>query len=226
MDQATLQNAFSEVIKQRRSVRGFLPKAASAETLDSIFSLAARSPSNCNTQPWVTHIASGPALETLREKMVANTMEGKMSLDYPYEPKYPGVYQERQFDAANQLYSAMDIKREDKAKREEVFMRNYQFFGAPHAAFLFFDERFGLREAADVGMYAQSLMLSITAHGLASVPQTSLGFHADLVREVLGIDSNYKLLFGISFGYEDTENPINNARTGRAELSENTFFHN
>src|SRR3990167_5084769 len=84
---------------------------------------------------------------------------------------------------------------------------------------------FGIREAAYVGMYAQSLMLGMTAFGLASCPQTSLGFHADLVREVLNVDPANKLLFGMSFGYEDTADPINNARLGRAELDASTVFH-
>ncbi|HBO95369.1 MAG TPA: nitroreductase, partial [Gammaproteobacteria bacterium] len=56
-------------------------------------------------------------------------------------------------------------------------------------------------------------------------PQTSLGFHADAVREVLEVDASQKLLFGISFGYEDAADPINNTRMGRAPLAETTVFH-
>ncbi|MGB2255177.1 MAG: nitroreductase family protein [Spongiibacter marinus] len=82
-------------------------------------------------------------------------------------------------------------------------------------AFIFLPEPFGLREAADCGMYAQSLMLALTAEGLASCPQTALSFNADLVREVLGIGAENKLLFGISFGEEDTDAAVNNCRTQR-----------
>ncbi len=39
------------------------------------------------------------------------------------------------------------------------------------------------------------------------------------------MDATQKLLFGISFGYEDTEDPINNTRMGRAPLAETTVFH-
>jgi len=96
-------------------------------------------------------------------------------------------------------------------------MRNFQFFDAPHVAFLFLPAQFGIREAADLGMYAQSLMLSMTAHGLASCPQTALSFQADQLREELSIDDSMKLLFGISFGYEDPKHPANQCRVGRAE---------
>lgn len=220
-----LADAFARVVTARRSVRAFLPQPAPQSLLDKVFTLANHAPSNCNTQPWVTHVASGAALERLREALPAALMAGQFSMDFPYEGKYPGVYKERQNDAATQLYTAMGITREDKAKRSEAFLRNFTFFDAPHAAFLFMEEGFGLREAADVGMYAQSLMLSLTAHGLASCPQTALGFHAEIVREVLGVEPQLKLLFGISFGYEDTAAPANQCRTPRAALAQSTVFH-
>ncbi|HVK99474.1 MAG TPA: nitroreductase [Dongiaceae bacterium] len=217
--------AFEQTITQRRSVRGFLSTPVPADTIRKVFTLAQRTPSNCNTQPWLTHVVSGAKLDTLRQRMYENAMLGKMTLDYPYSGKYDGVYKERQYDAAVQMYNAVGISREEKQKRLEVFLRNYKFFNAPHVAFLFLPEPFHIREAADVGMYAQSLMLGFTAFGLASCPQTSLGFHADLVREVLDVNPVNKLLFGISFGYEDTSDPINSARLGRAELDASTVFH-
>ncbi len=225
MTTENLASSFESIINDRRSVRGFLPQPVAQATIEKIFALAQRTPSNCNTQPWITHVASGATLEKLRQLLPANTMQGKMTLDYPYSGKYDGVYKERQYDAAQQMYNAVGVTREEKQKRMEVFMRNYSFFGAPHCAFLFLPEAFGLREAADVGMYAQSLMLGLTAFGIGSCPQTSLGFHADAIRETLGVDSSMKLLFGISFGYEDKGDPINNTRMGRAGLQSNTFFH-
>lgn len=225
MNTESLALAIDQIITARRSVRGFLSTAVPQDAIEKIFTLAQRAPSNCNTQPWITHVVSGEKLETLRQKMPENTMMGKMTLDYPYDGKYDGVYKERQYDAAVQMYNSVGIGREEKQKRMEVFMRNYRFFNAPHVAFLFLPEPFGLREAADVGMYAQTLMLTLTAFGLGSCPQTSLGFHADLVREVLDIDPANKLLFGISFGYEDKNDPINTTRMGRAELSDTTVFH-
>lgn len=221
----TLAESMEQIFARRRSVRGYLNKQVPAETLNKIFNLAQRTPSNCNTQPWVVHVVSGEKLETLRKKIYDASLLAKFELDFPYNQKYEGIYKERQYDAAARLYDSMSIRREDKERRGELFMRNFSLFGAPHAAFLFLPEQFGLREAADVGMYAQSLMLILGAFGLGSCPQTSLGFHANLVRDVLEIDPSQKLLFGISFGYEDVENPINNAKVGRAELGETTFFH-
>ncbi|MDH5173015.1 MAG: nitroreductase family protein, partial [Gammaproteobacteria bacterium] len=96
---------------------------------------------------------------------------------------------------------------------------------APHVAFLFLPEPFGLREAADLGMYAQTLMLAMSAHGLGSCPQTALSFEADVIREVLAVETGNKLLFGISFGYPDPDAPVNRCATDRAALADCVRFH-
>ena len=152
-------------------------------------------------------------------------MSGQFTMDFPYDGSYEGIYKERQHAAAQALYDSVDIEREDKAARHEQFMRNFTFFDAPHVAFLFLPEPFGLREAADLGMYAQTLMLSMTAHDMGSCPQTALSFQADYVRELLGIDASNKLVFGISFGYPVADAPVNTCLTHRGPLDETVAFH-
>lgn len=218
-------DAFGDIIRERRSIRAFLPKPVPQELMEKIFDLANCAPSNCNTQPWLVHVVSGEKLEVLRKEIPAAMLSGNITMDFPYEPKYSGIYRERQVGAAEALFHAMDIKREDKTRRGEAFMRNFTFFDAPHVAFIFIPEYFGLREAADIGMYAQSLMLSLTAHDLGCIPQTALSFHADLVRKTLGIDASQKLLFGISFGYTDRSAPANQYRTARAKVNESVVFY-
>lgn len=216
---------FADIVSSRRSLRAFLPQAADQATLDAVFAIAQRAPSNCNTQPWCTHVVSGAKLDALRAEMPDRFMSGNFSMDFPYDGVYEGVYKERQYAAAQALYDAVGIKREEKDKRHVQFMRNFRFFDAPHVAFLFLPEPFGLREAADLGMYAQTLMLSLTAHGMGSCPQTALSFQADYVREQLGIEANNKLVFGISFGYPDTDDPANSCQTDRALGGDAVTFH-
>ena len=219
------REAFSALQQQRRSVRAFLPSPLEQTLLDAVFKTAQRAPSNCNTQPWRVAVVSGERLETLRGQLPEAFSAGQWTLDFPYEGNYEGVYQQRQYAAAKALYDAAGIVREDKPARQQQFMRNFEFFGAPHVALLFLPAPFGLREAADLGMYAQNLMLSMTAHGLASCPQTALSFHADLLRQTLDISDDNKLLFGISFGYADPEAPVNRCNTERAALDDSVTFY-
>jgi nitroreductase len=216
--------AFDAVINSRRSVRGFLPDQVPSELMEKVFTQAQRSPSNCNTQPWSVAVVSGERRDKLREMFCEAMKSGEMNLDFPYDGAYDGEYKNRQHGSAKALYDAMGVTRDDKAGRGAAFMRNFEFFDAPHVAFLFLPEEFGLREAADLGMYAQSLMLSLTANGLASCAQTALSMHCDQLRGELGLEDNLKLVFGISFGYEDSKHAANQCRVNRAPLDEVVQF--
>lgn len=213
------------LLHQRRSIRAFLPQRLSGDILETVFEQAGRAPSNCNTQPWVTRVVSGAVLESLRTELPERFMAGDVSLDFPYEGKYDGIYKQRQYEAAAALYGAQGIERGDKSAREASFLRNFEFFGAPHVAFVFMPSHFGLREAADVGMYVQSVLLAMTALGVGACPQTALGFMANPIRSALGVDDSEKLLLGISFGYPDTDAAINQCHTTRASLDETVKFY-
>lgn len=217
---------FADIAANRRSVRAFLPQPVPQMVLEAVFAVAGTAPSNCNTQPWQVHVVSGAACERLRERIHAAASASRVpTWDFPYAFNYTGVYRERQYAAARVLYDALGIPRENKAERTLAFNRNYAFFGAPHVAFLYLPEPFGLREAADLGMYAQTLMLAMTAAGIGSCPQTALSFYPDIVRDELGIDAGQRLLFGISFGYADDNHASAAVRTERAALAEITTFH-
>ncbi|GAB5415285.1 MAG: nitroreductase [Congregibacter sp.] len=215
----------AELLLQRRSCRAFTSQALDDESLRAILAPALRAPSNCNTQPWFLHVASGDVLERLRERLPADFMAGNVSLDFPYDGKYEGVFKDRQYASAQALYSAMGIAREDKAARQVAFMRNFTFFDAPHVGFFFLPEGFSEREACDLGMFAQSVMLLLDAAGLASCPQTALGFLADSVREELGVPTSQKLMFGLSFGYADASASANSCTTDRDEREELIQLH-
>jgi nitroreductase len=215
-----------EAIRARRSVRGFLPDEIPEATLREVFELAQWAPSNCNVQPWAPHVVSGSSLRRLRDAMVdAGMRDLPINPDFRADPKFTGVHRERQVDAAQQLYGAMGVERRDLAGRKMAYVRNHACFDAPHAVFIFMDGEFGPREATDIGMYAQTLMLALTARGIASCAQGALSLYPDIVRAHLGVPAGQKLLFGVSFGYEDTSVKANAARVGRADLDAAVRFH-
>ena len=211
---------FSAIAEERRSVRAFKPEAIPGDVLRSIFADALRAPSNCNTQPWFVHVATGETLEALRKELPERFVAGDLSLDHPYDGKYEGVYRDRQHASARVLYDALGISREQKAERQSWFLNNFRFFGAPAVAFFTLPGQFGLREACDLGMFAQTVMLGCTARGLGSCPQTALGFLANVIKPAMAIPDDQKLLFGLSMGYVDEAAPENDARTERAALEE------
>lgn len=215
-----------EAIRRRRSVRGFLPDEVPEATLREVFALAQLSPSNCNVQPWIPHVVSGPALRRLSDALVeAGMRDQTLKPDFEADRKFQGVHRERQIDAAQQLYGVMGVERRDMVGRKMAYIRNHACFDAPHAVFVFMPDYFGVREATDVGMYAQTLMLALTGRGIASCAQGALSLYPDIVRQHLGAPEDQKLLFGVSFGYEDPDVKANAARVGRASLYDAVRFH-
>ena len=219
---------FSDVVRARHSYRGFTPKQVDEQTLRGIFELANWAPSNCNVQPWHVHVLSGDACDRMREKMkAAAAAEEPFNPDFPWEGKFSGEYKERQICSALGLWEHQGVTRDNPEKRAWSWMRNFEFFDAPHIAFIFVTDQFPelVRLAGDVGMYSQTLMLAMADAGIGSCPQTSVSCYPDLVRKELGVDSHYKLMMGLSFGYIDEADLANNLRTERDPLEATTSFY-
>lgn len=211
----------ADALKSRRSVRGFKPDPVPDEVITEILQLAQLSPSNCNVQPWRVLIASGEKCQVLRQQMHDAIMTGKtMNPDFPSYPKFEGKYRDRQIDCAKALYGAMGVERHDSAGRLRASARNYEFFDAPHVLFVGMERDFSTAIAVDVGMYAQSLMLLMSAQGIASCAQASVSYYPDIIRTFFDEPDNTGILFGISFGYEDEAVAANDARTQRIPISE------
>ena len=212
-------------IYARHSVRGYLEKEVPQDVMNRIFEIAQQAPSNCNVQPWKVYVASGELKDRLRRQMVEATAGGLTpNPDYPYRGDFQDEYRTRQVECAVALYSKMGISRGDKEGRMRAVLRNFEFFDAPHIAFLGMNPAFGTTVAIDVGMFAQSLMLTLVAFGLHSCPMGTMRNYPDMVREAFQIEDGTKILFGISFGYEDPDVVANETRTTRDDISANIVF--
>lgn len=218
---------FSHVVRHRRSMREFLPQPLPAQLIQTVLEDAQQAPSNCNTQPWLVHIVSGEKREALSAALMAADDAGLFTPDYYFDmAEYPEIYAERAQSSAKARYDAIQVTRDDREGRAKAMRQNLDFFGAPHVALLFMPALGdSVRVASDMGMYGQTFLLSLTAHGLAGIPQTLLGMYAETVREVLRIDAEMKMLFGISFGYADRTAAANDMVVGRIPVSQSVTFH-
>lgn len=217
--------SFEEVVKTRRSVRGFLPEPVSKDILHKVFTLAQLAPSNCNIQPWTVSVASGDSCKQLRDKFVdAVRNRVQPNPDHARVDKFEGVYRKRQVDTAVALYGNMNIARDDNDGRRRASLRNFEFFDAPHAAFISMPKIFNESVAVDVGMYAQNLMLAMTAYGIGSCAQASVSRYPDIIRKHFGLADSLGVLMGISFGYEDPSVPANKTIVPRANIEDEVLF--
>ena len=213
-----------ETIRQRRSVRGFLPKPVPREVIEELLALAQHAPSNCNVQPWRVYIASGEMREKLRAALVEAVLGGSSSGAMASVDDFRGGSRDKQVACAVELYGKMGIERGDKAGRLKAMLRNFEFFDAPHVAYICMDKSFGIGVALDVGIYVQTLMLAMQSRGIGSCAQAALRAYPDLVAAQLGIPDDEQILCGLSFGYEDATVPANQTRQPRDPISSNVVF--
>ncbi len=80
------------VLRERRSVRGFLPDEVSAETLEAIFEAAQYAPSWCNIQPWRAWVTRGEQTRAVAAAMMKAAETEAPAPDFAWPPEYPEPY--------------------------------------------------------------------------------------------------------------------------------------
>ena len=100
----------SDILQERHSVRGFKATPIDSTLLEDVFCKAQQSPSNCNVQPWQTYVVSGEKKDELSKLLISEVMKQQSpEPDFDWNIAYKGIHRERQFGAANALYSAMAV---------------------------------------------------------------------------------------------------------------------
>lgn len=204
----------SEAVDRRVSVRAYLDKPVSGETVRELLLAAQRAPSGGNLQPWRVHALTGAPLEGLKAKVAANLAGETPEYDvYPADLWDP--FRTRRFQCGEDLYATIGIPREDKPARLQQLFKNTQLFGAPVGLFFSLDRKLGPPQWSDVGMYMQTLMLLATERGLATCAQEFWARYPKTVAEHLGLPDDRMLFSGMALGWPDDSAPINSLRTRR-----------
>jgi nitroreductase len=226
-----------DALRGRRSIRQFKPDPVPAEVLRACLEDAIHAPSWSNTQPCRVGVAQGAVRDGLARELGALFDQGMALQRAPAWKKawawltgaiprgefnvpleYPADLQDARRATGFGLYGALGIDRADHAGRERQMRRNYQFFDAPVAVFVFAHEGLGAYAALDAGMFLQSFMLACHAHGLGTCAQGALAVWPVPVRRAFDVPEHYKLLVGCSVGYA-ADHPVNAFNPGRAPLN-------
>lgn len=211
------------LLADRWSCRGFLDKQVPRETIERLLTVAQRTPSWCNTQPWHLSITSGEATVKLRDALLASFKGSGTDFDYPVQ--YTGVFQQRRRETGWQLYDAVGIEKGDREASTAQALKNFEFFGAPHVAILTTEADLGVYGAIDCGLYIDSFLLAAQALGVGAIAQAALAARAPFLREWFDLPDSRKVVCGISFGYPDPDHETATYRTSRADITDAaTFF--
>jgi len=216
----------SEALEKRKSTRAFLDKNVEQEKIERILSAASHAPSGVNSQPWQVAVVKGESKKKIQEKMETAFRAGeKGTMDYQYYPEqWVEPYKARRKSCGLQMYSTLDITREDKQRQLDQWSSNYRAFDAPVMLLFFMDESLDTGSFLDYGMFLQSIMLMAEEEGLATCPQAALAEYPKIVKEALGYPNETIVLCGMALGYENTEAVVNSYRTPREEMNRFTRF--
>lgn len=231
---------FQEVNQKRRSIRDFLDKPVSEDIIREILKEALEAPSSSNTQPFKVVVATGDTLKNIGEELTSKykaslTLRKKnifgklltakkfgLKPNKVYETiqgKYPGIYQERRIKTAIGLYKVLGLKREDHKKRNEEMTKNFYFFGAPVALWIFANPKMKYTALVDSGILMQNIMLSATSKGLGTCPQGALNLWRGPVDTYFNVPEGYELVCGLSLGYP-SEHKVNSYRPEKISVDE------
>jgi len=215
-----------EAIQKRMSIRAFKPDPIPRKILEEIMELALRAPSFGNIQPWEFAVVGGKKLGEIRQAITESAGE-QPNPDLPQPIEFPESYMTRRRVIGRKMFEIKGIGREDKEKRKEWEQLGLRLFEAPNVILIYTERSFCYQGNAfnawpvfDCGLVAENIMLLAAKYGLGTIAQIQAVFYPEVLRKVLGIPDSKFIIVGISIGYPNWDDPINQFRSERAPLAE------
>jgi nitroreductase len=217
-----------EVVKKRKSIRGYKPDPVPKDVLEQVLELAIRAPSAMNTQPWEFTVLTGDVLEKVRRGNVELLNSGvpphpeHIVVSWPRE----SIYRQRQVNLAKQLFQLMDIPKEDKEKRTRWLERGFRYFDAP-AVIIIFADRCCLSESGpllDIGAVVQTICLTALHFGLGTCIEDQGTMYPEVLRKYAHIPESRRIIIAIAIGYPDWDFPANKLITEREPMKNITTW--
>ncbi len=219
----TKASSVSEAVASRRSIRAFLNQPVDQAVLRRVLEKAQNAPSGGNTQPWNAVMLTGAPLQKLVDLVAATIPQGlaAYSAEYPiYPAELEGRYADSRFGVGEAMYKALDIPREDKAQRMDVFRNNFRAFGAPVLMLVHTPRYMGLPQWSDIGMWLQTVLLLLREEGLDSCAQEAWAVYQKQIREVVSIPEDHIFFCGCAIGWGDRAAAVNSFPVPRVDLDQ------
>ena len=217
----------TDALNSRITVRQFLDKPVPKDVLNKVLTMALRSPSGGNLQPWKLHVMTGEALAQFKKTATERTLSGK--IEDPTYPAYPSPLWEPQrswrYKLGEDMYALLGIPRENKMGRMIQLAQNSKFFEAPVGIIVTGNKKLDMPQYMDIGIFLQSLMLLAREEGLHTAPQGWWRNWSSACHDHLDIPEDEEVLVGMGMGYGDSDAEVNNLMADRADLAEIAKFY-
>ena len=213
----------SEAVNSRQSIRAFTDQEVSDEIIQRLLEKSARAASGGNLQPWKIFVINNETMINFLKFQEDWTDPETPAYDiYPENLTEP--YKTSRYEVGAEMYSILDIDRDDKEGRFKQMLENFKFFGAPSAFFCFVDRQMGRPQWSDLGMFLQNFMLLAKEVGLDTCPQEAWAIKQESVTAFVKAPDELMLFCGMAIGYKDDEAKINKLRTERRPFEDWATF--
>ena len=101
---------------------------------------------------------------------------------------------------------------------------NYDFFGAPVVGIVCVPQSLGVADVVSVGIYLQTLMLSLSVRGIGTCARAALAGYPEILPAELSIPSDLSIICGLAIGYADPGFAANHLRTPRVPLNQTVMM--
>jgi len=213
-----------EALLTRRSVRAFKPDPIPRESVERILTLAARSPSGSNIQPWKVRVVAGEkrlALSKAIQDAIDRDGPDGYKRDWNYYPvNWREPFLSRRRKIGWDLYSLAGVKKGDFEGGDRQRRRNYDFFDAPVGMIFTLDEDLEIGSWLDLGIFIGAVMIAARGEGLDTCPQAAFADYHAIIREQLGIPETEIVICGMALGHADEYAGVNRLVTERATLGD------
>jgi len=201
-----------EAVKNRRSIRCFLPKRVPEETIKELISDALWAPSWGNTQQYEFVVATGDALERFKKENREALMSGeKPEPDVPMPGKWPETLKRRYVDVGKSVLTSLSIPREDTIGRMNYYGDMFSLFNAAALFIVIVDKDILLEYAMlDVGIFIQTFKLLAHARGLGTISLSASVTYPRIIRKIFDVPESRRIVIGTALGWPDNDAPVNN----------------
>jgi nitroreductase len=217
---------YEDLVRERRSIRGYKPDPVPKELILEIIEVAAGAPSSMNTQPWHFHVVTGDPLDRIRAGNTERMMAGaKPQREIPVEGNYDGVHRDRQVEIAYQLFDAMGIT-DDRAMRKDWMMRGFRQFDAPVSIVVTYDRDLQLATVGhfDLGAVTYGLVLAAWDRGLGTVINGQGIMQSAVVREHANIPEDEVIMTCVAMGWPNDDFAANDVKANRVSADQLVSF--
>lgn len=222
---------FGSVIRDRRSIRKYLPEKVPDAVLREVLDEACWAPSWGNAQSTSVYVLSGNALERFKASLLERSQsETPPSPDLDIPMPWPEPFQGRMMGSmeARTAFMAEEEKKRGIVPPDPPVSRVVAaagLFGAPHLLVVATSKDASKPYACfDAGLFTQTIALAAQARGLGTCIMAAVILFPELLRALIPDSEKEIFIIGVAIGYSDRDAITNQSPRERVPLAERVQF--